>query len=76
MVIIRSSPSFGSALSYLFFHLVSHRINGSALLKLNLPNLDSLGINNTILQRKMLRWIKEGFDEFEQHLQAGNIENK
>lgn len=63
-------------LRYSSFHSASHRLNGPRLLALTLPQLQALGVSNSIIQRKLLRWIKEGFAEFEAHLSLrANKEN-
>ena len=62
-------------LRYLVLHSAAEQIHGRRLLALAAPQLGSLGVTNNITQRKLIRWIKEGFAEFAQHLASANKEN-
>jgi hypothetical protein len=77
MAAVRTSRLPRCCLRYYLPHLADHRLNGPRLLDLTLPQLQAIGVTNSIIQRKLLRWIKEGFAEFETHLalQADNKEN-
>lgn len=62
----------GSSLWYHFQHPAAHRLNGPRLLALKQEQLSSVGVTNSIIQRKLMRWIREGFSEFAVHLALRN----
>lgn len=76
MVAVCTSRHTHSKLLYVFYHLAANKINGPSLLNLNTSQMNILGATNSIIQRKLMRWIKEGFAEFEDYLTKSNLENK
>lgn len=75
MAAVRSLGLTVPCLRYLVTHSAAEQIHGRRLLALAAPQLGSLGVTNSITQRKLIRWIKEGFEEFAQHLASANKEN-
>ena len=63
-------------IQYLSPYQDSFRINGSTLANLNDQHLTQLGVNNNIIKRKLLIWIKEGLPEYERHLAESSDINK
>ncbi len=53
-------------------HSATHRLNGARLLSLTQEQLATVGVTNSIIQRKLMRWIREGFTEFAAHLALRN----
>lgn len=75
MAAVRTLGLTTHRLRYLVAHSAEEQIHGRRLLALAPTQLGSLGVTNSITQRKLIRWIKEGFAEFAQHLASANKEN-
>lgn len=75
MAVVRAFGLTTRYLRYFMLHSAAEQIHGPRLLTLAAPQLGSLGVTNNITQRKLIRWIKEGFTEFTQHLASVNKEN-
>lgn len=61
MATVRTPSQSHAFFQYPVTYLDKQHINGPALLSLNEQKLEALGVSNSIIKRKIIRWVKEGF---------------